>query len=143
MIAVWLVLALLLVAGEALTLAFVALYFGVGAIAAALTAAAGANVVVQVLVFAAVSALSLVSTRGLLRRWLQRTPLVQSNAQTIVGERGVVTVPIDALGGRGQIKIGTEYWSARADGDEPIAAGARVEVVALTGVTAVVRPASA
>lgn len=142
-IAVWLVVALLLLVGEALTLSFVALYFGVGAVAAALAAAAGANIVVQVLVFAAVSVLSLVLTRGLVRRWMQRMPLVQSNAQTIVGERGIVTVPMAALGGRGQIKVGTEYWTARPADDGAIDEGVRVEVVELTGVTAIVRPLAA
>ena len=95
-IAIWLVAALLLLVGEALTLAFVALYFGLAALAAAIAAAGGANVFVQVLVFAIVSILSLVGTRGVLSRLMQRTPLVQSNAQTIVGERGVVTVPLAA-----------------------------------------------
>ncbi|MBA3330813.1 MAG: NfeD family protein, partial [Actinobacteria bacterium] len=49
---VWIVAAVALFAIEATTIAFVALYFGVGALAAALAAALGTPLAVQALVFA-------------------------------------------------------------------------------------------
>ncbi len=53
----------------------------------------------------------------------------------------MITIAIPAgTGARGQVRIGTEEWSARpADGDEGIAAGDTVEIVGLEGVTALVR----
>jgi len=142
-IAAWVVAAVVLLGVETLTLAFVAVYLAAGAAAAAIAAAAGAGLGVQAVVFAVVSVLSLVLTRRPLRHALERTPLVQSNAQTVVGRHAVVTVPVPGgPGGRGQIRVGTEYWSARQehDLDAGIEAGINVEVLAIDGVTAVVRP---
>lgn len=139
---VWLVVALALLAIEATTVTFVALYFGAGALVTALAAALGAPIAVQLLVFAVVSGATLVSTRGLVQRALQRSPVVRSNVSSLVGRRAVVTVPITAAAGRGQIRVGTEYWTARpympdaVDIDE----GEAVEVLAVEGVTALVLP---
>lgn len=142
-IVAWVVTAVILLGVETVTLAFVAVYLAAGAAAAAIAAAAGAGVGVQVVVFAVVAVLSLVLTRRPLKRALERTPLVQSNAQTVVGRHAVVTVPVPpGPGGRGQIRVGTEYWSARQehDLDPGIEGGINVEVLAIDGVTAVVRP---
>ena len=140
---VWLVAALVLLGVETLTLAFVAVYVALGAVCAAIAAAVGAEFGVQVIVFVLVAILSLVLTRKPLRAALGKTPLVQSNVQTIVGRHAVVTVPVPAgPGGRGQIKVGTEYWSAKREEDlgEAIAEGTTVEVLRVEGVTAVVAP---
>ena len=142
-IVVWLVGALALLAVETFTLAFVAVYVALGAVCAAIAAAAGAGFGIQVIVFVAVAVFSLVLTRRPLRRALGRTPLVQSGAQNIVGRHAVVTVAIPVgPGGRGQVKIGTEFWTASGESDVTggIAEGTTVEVLALEGVAAVVRP---
>jgi membrane protein implicated in regulation of membrane protease activity len=141
-IVVWIVAAVVLLGAETLTLAFVAVYLAAGAIGAAIAAAAGANVGVQIVVFAVIAVLSLLLTRRPLKRMLDRTPLVQSNAQTVVGRHAVVTIAVPAAAGsRGQVRIGTEYWSARRDDDAGpgLEEGANVEVLALEGVTAIVR----
>lgn len=138
---VWLAIALVLVGVEVATLAFIALYLAVGAVAAAVVGAAGGNEVLQVIVFALVSVLSLVLTRRPLMAGLNRTPVVTSNAATVIGKRAVITVPIEAGPGvRGQARVGTEYWSARSTDERPIEEGTTVEVVDLQGVTAIVRP---
>ena len=140
-LAVWLVGALVLLGVETLTLTFVAVYVALGAVAAAIAAAAGASFGVQAIVFVVVAILSLVLTRKPLRAALGKTPLARSNVQTIVGRHAVVTVPIPAgPGGRGQIKVGTEYWSAKRQEDlgAEIGEGTTVEVLGVEGVTAVV-----
>ena len=140
---VWLVGALVLIAVETTTLAFVAVYVALGALSAAIATGAGAGFGGQVIVFVVVSVLSLVLTRKPLRKALGRTPLVRSNVQTIVGRHAVVTVAVPAgPGSRGQIKVGTEYWSAKRERDisDAIPEGTTVEVLGAEGVTAVVRP---
>jgi membrane protein implicated in regulation of membrane protease activity len=142
-IVVWVVAAVVLLGAETLTLAFVAVYLAAGAVGAAIAAAAGANVGIQVVVFAVVAVLSLLLTRKPLKAALERSPLVKSNAQTVVGRHAVVTIAVPAArGSRGQVRIGTEYWSARRDDDTGpgLEEGANVEVLGLDGVTAVVRP---
>ena len=139
---VWVVVGIALFALEASTLTFVALYFGVAALVAALAAALGAGVPLQLVLFAIVSVATLVATRGVVKRTMQRTPLVRSNVSSLVGQRGVVTVPIPATAGRGQIRVGTEYWTARPymhdSGD--IDVGVPVEILAIEGNSALVLP---
>lgn len=140
-LAVWLLVAVVLVVVELLTLAFVALYFAVGAVGAAIAGGLGANVGIQLAVFGIVSLASLVLTRRPLRRALSRTPVVISNAPTVVGKRAVVTRPIlEGPGQRGQVRVGTEEWSARGESENAIAEGTTVEVVAIDGVSLIVRP---
>jgi membrane protein implicated in regulation of membrane protease activity len=139
-IIVWAAIAVVLVGVEIATLAFIALYLAAGAVGAAIAAAAGGNEAVQVAVFAVVALLSLLLTRKPLLRMMRRTPVVPSNAPTVVGKRAVVTTAIGAgPGQRGQVRVGTEYWSARAHDEEPIAEGTTVTVDALDGVSVVVR----
>ena len=141
-IVAWIIAALTLFGIEATTVSFVALYFGAGALVAALAAALGANLAVQLLVFAIVSVATLFATRGIVQRTLQRTPVIRSNVNSLVGRRAVVTVPITAATGRGQIRIGTEYWTARPymEDSQDIEAGTPVEVLGVEGVTALVLP---
>lgn len=141
-IVVWIVAGLALFAIEATTVTFVALYFGVAALAAALVAALGAGIPLQLLVFAAVSVATLLGTRGMVTRALRRMPAARTNVSTLIGRRGVVTLPITAAAGRGQIRVGTEYWTARPflDDSADIEEGASVEVIGVEGVTALVLP---
>jgi membrane protein implicated in regulation of membrane protease activity len=141
-IVVWIVAALALFGIEATTVSFVALYFGLGALVSAVAAALGAPLAVQLLVFSLVSVVSLLATRGMVSRSLQRVPVLKSNVDSLVGRRGVVTVPITAAAGRGQVRIGTEYWTARPymEDSEDIAEGTAVEILGVEGVTALVLP---
>jgi membrane protein implicated in regulation of membrane protease activity len=136
-LAVWLVIAVLLLGVEMMTLAFIALYLAAGAIGAAIAGAAGGNLAIQIVVFAVVSIVSLVLTRRPLMRLMARTPQVVSNALTVVGKRGQMTVPIaEGPSQRGQVRIGTEFWSASSIDEHAIAEGETVAVTAIEGVTA-------
>lgn len=137
---VWLLIGVGLLVLEAVTVAFVAIYFGVAALVAALVAGLGAPVWLQVVLFCAVSLLGLVLTRRIATR-LFRGPAVRTNVHSLVGRRGVVTKPI-APDDAGQIRIGGDYWTAQPYFDDAavIPEGARVEVMKVVGVTAVVMP---
>ena len=142
---IWLVIGLAALAAEAVTMGFVVAYFGVGAIAAAVAAALGAAVIGQVLVFAVVSFALLAFTRRVLVDWFQgRDAPALTNVQTLIGKTGVVTLAISNDLGTGQIRVGTEFWTARlepagAGEGEEAPVGARVEVLDVQGVTALVR----
>lgn len=138
---VWVVVALVLFGAELLTLSFVAFYPALGALAAAVTALLGGGVGVQVLVFAVVTVAALLLTRRPLLRLMKRMPSIPSNAPTVLGRRAVVVIPIEAgPGQRGQVRVGTEHWSARSESEQPIAEGTTVEVSRIDGVALVVRP---
>jgi membrane protein implicated in regulation of membrane protease activity len=140
----WFVAALVLLGAELLTLSFVAFYPALGSLAAALTALFGGDIGIQLLVFVVVTVGALLLTRRPLLRLLKKTPSVPSNASTVVGRRAVVVIPIEAgPGQRGQVRVGTEHWSAKSENEHPIADGTTVEVVRIDGVALVVRPVEA
>jgi membrane protein implicated in regulation of membrane protease activity len=138
---IWLLVGVGLLVAEAFTLAFVAVYFGVAALVAALIAGVGAPVWLQVIVFCAVSLLGLASTRRLATR-VFRGPVVRTNVHSLAGRRGIVTKAISVDEGKGQVRIGTDYWSAKPYFEDApvIPEGTRVEVLKVEGVTAVVMP---
>jgi membrane protein implicated in regulation of membrane protease activity len=140
-LAIWLIAALVLVGLELATMAFVALYLAAGAVGAGIASIAGASVPLQILVFAVVAIVTLVATRKALLRALGKTPTVVSNAPNVLGKRAVVTVGVGAgPGQRGQVRVGTEFWSARSEDEQAVPEGTTVEVAAIDGVALVIRP---
>jgi membrane protein implicated in regulation of membrane protease activity len=138
---IWVVAAVVLLIAEATTSAFIALYFGLAAIAAAAVALTGVGVVVQLIAFAALSVGSLTITRPALKRAIGSTQLHRTGVDAMQGKIGVVTRSIGELES-GLVKVGGETWTARSFYDEePIAEGSRVEVIKIEGVTALVVPA--
>jgi membrane protein implicated in regulation of membrane protease activity len=142
---IWLGAGAALLVLEVSTLAFVAAYFALGALAASLAAGLGAPLWFQIGEFAAVSVVLLLLTRPLLLRLAGRRVEAGSGAAGlpgVVGRSALVTVAIADEGSTGQIRVGGEYWSARLADGEPagLPAGSAVEVVGLAGgVTALVR----
>ncbi|WNB86823.1 NfeD family protein [Cellulomonas sp. ATA003] len=139
----WLGAALLLVAIEVVTLDLVLLMFAGGAVAAGIANALGAPFPVQIVVFAVVSVLLLVSIRPwLLRHLRDRVPLVETNAAAQVGRLALVVEDVDVHGGR--VKLSGEVWSARTAHEGMLMpTGAEVRVMRIDGATAVVDHASA
>lgn len=141
-IVLWVVIFVLAAATEMFTMAFVAMYVGLGAAAAAVAAWLDYGTVGQLVAFGVVGVVLLLATRPFLARRLQH-PEIMTNVHVLVGKRGVVTVTVDDTANTGQIRVGTEYWTARhADGMDgaAIPEGGKVEVVEVSGVTARVRP---
>jgi len=67
--------------------------------------------------------------------WLSHRRQPAVGVETLVGRRAAVVVACDP---EGQVRVAGELWRARAL--EPAAAGAEVEVVAVEGLSLVVRP---
>ena len=137
----WVLAALVLVGLETITPQFVLVYFGLGALVAAIVSPfvgpAG-----QAIAFAVSAVVLMVCTRGPLVRWSARQRGTDANADTIAGRSAIVTIVIDNHANTGQIRVGSEYWTARTPGDDDpaIPLGAVVHVESLAGVTARVVP---
>lgn len=133
----WMVAAGLLAVGEMLTLSFFMGPVAIAAVTAAIVALAGGGLVLQWVVFIAVSAASMVVLRPIARRHL-RTPMqLRTGTAALVGSPAIVLERVDGHGG--QVKIRGEVWSARSfDEDEAFEPGARVEVLKIDGATALV-----
>lgn len=139
----WIVLAATFVVLEIATMAFVAIYLALGSIAAAIVAGLGGELVWQLVAFVVTGLVLLALTRPVLKRRLE-SPDVAMNVDRMVGRSGIVTIPVDNDANTGQIRVGTEYWTARrpeeARSGGTIPADARVRIVAVEGVTARVLP---
>jgi membrane protein implicated in regulation of membrane protease activity len=103
------------------------------------------GVLVQGLVFAVSAVLLMVLTRKPLLAYAHRQRDVATNVDTITGRGAVVTIEIDNHANTGQIRVGSEYWTARTprDDDPRIPVGANVSIESVAGVTARVTPRQA
>ncbi|WP_415954068.1 NfeD family protein [Streptomyces sp. KLOTTS4A1] len=108
-----------------------------GAVAAAVTAGLGGDVVLQVIVFAAVSVALIAVVRPIAARHRAERPQLASGIEALKGKQAVVLERVDGDGGR--IKLGGEIWSARAlDTAQTYEVGRQVDVVEIDGATAIV-----
>ncbi|RLK12555.1 membrane protein implicated in regulation of membrane protease activity [Micromonospora sp. M71_S20] len=136
----WIVLGVVLAVAEIFTTTLFLIMFAVGALAAAGAAALGAPVEVQAIVFAGVSALTVLGVRPTLRR--HRRSALESGEQpfgveAIEGSTALVLEQVDA--GQGMVKIDGELWQARSyDASQHFAPGDRVQVIQVRGATALV-----
>jgi membrane protein implicated in regulation of membrane protease activity len=133
----WVLLAVILAAGEVMSLSFFLAPFAIGALLGAAAELAGANAAVAVVVFLVSSGLLFGLVRPIARRHV-RTPIqLRTGTAALVGKTAVATARVDA--DSGTIKLEGEIWTARSyDGDEVIEAGSRVHVVEINGATALV-----
>ncbi|HYY64002.1 MAG TPA: NfeD family protein [Gaiellaceae bacterium] len=134
----WLIAAVLLAIGELLT---PGMFFlgpvALAAVGAAITAGVGAGIVLQLIVFIAVSVASLAFLRPIARSHVHMPALTRTGTAALVGKKALVLQQVDANGGR--VRIGGEEWSARAFFDEQtLEAGSRVEIAKIEGATALV-----
>ena len=136
----WLALVIIFIVVECLTVGLVSIWFAGGALAAMFLAMAGAGAIVQDVVFFAVSALLLLLTRPIAKKYLlgKRT---KTNYQSVIGEVAKVTEQIDNFNQTGAAFVDGKEWTARSMEDAVvIEKDALVKVVAIEGVKLMVAP---
>lgn len=122
----WLALSIALLVMELATTQLVSIWFSIGAGTAAIITAivnsAGGNlsVIWQVVIFAAVSAVLLLSTRKLAKKLVKKTKNQETNLELNIGKVAIVVETIDNIKGEGAIKINGLEWSARSADDSII-----------------------
>jgi membrane protein implicated in regulation of membrane protease activity len=135
----WLIAAVLLGVVEFLTLTLAFGLLAGSALLAAVAAALGASVPVQLLVFAVAGGVGLVAVRPVAKRHLALPPVTREGSDALVGQSAVVTREVSATGG--VVHVSGEDWSARPyDEDMVIPPGVRVDVFEIQGATALVHP---
>ncbi|MFI8234473.1 NfeD family protein [Streptomyces sp. NPDC085900] len=109
----------------------------VGAVAAAVFAGLGFDVVAQVLAFVVVSVALIAVVRPIALRHSRQRPQLATGVDALKGKQAVVLERVDGSGGR--IKLAGEVWSARAlDTERAYEVGQEVDVVEIEGATAIV-----
>lgn len=113
---IWAAAILILGVLEGITVQLVSIWFVLGAVAALIASICGANLTVQIIVFIAVSVISLLVTRPLVKKKLTSNKQ-PTNADRCLGQDGVVCEQIDNLKPSGLVKVDGKIWTARtADG---------------------------
>lgn len=132
MAGIWLGALLLFLILEGQTAAVVALWFAAGALVAMIAAACGAQLWLQLLLFAVVSVVLLALLKPVVQKFF--TPkLVKTNTDALVGTVGPVVEDIDNIQAVGRVKLGGMEWSARSTTGMPIAKDALVQVDRIEG----------
>mgnify|MGYP002623384978 FL=1 len=131
----WLIAAIVLVIVEIVTAGFGSICFAIGAGFAALVAALGGNITWQIIVFAVVSMLTFIFLRPVVMRFLdKRSKDVKTNADALVGRRGMVSERIDVARHTGRVAIDGDDWKAVTSDGSVIEKGTEVEIVKLDSI---------
>lgn len=134
----WLVAFGVLLLIEILTLGLTTIWFAAGALAAFLMAVLSLPFMVQIIVFIAVSALLLIFTRPIMTKHLN-AKTTKTNAESLVGEKARVLIPVNNLKSEGQVMVNGMEWTARSTKDEVIfSKDEMVKIVGISGVKLII-----
>ncbi len=128
LIQAWIVVAVVCLILELTAGDFFIICFSIGAVFAAITAALGGGIYLQLSAFALFTLVSLFWVRPLAKRYLRHGEDGRvSNADALLGRQGKVVETIKA-GGYGRVQIDGDIWKAVTVGDTDIQEGAMVIV---------------
>ena len=125
----WAVIAVVCLILELMAGDFFIICISIGAVFAALVAAVGGGIYLQLLTFAVSSFISLFWVRPFAKRYLHKgeDPRV-SNADALMGRQGRVVEAVEA-DGFGRVQIDGDIWKAVTNEQQDIPAGSNVRVV--------------
>ncbi len=138
---IWLVLLIVSLAIEAATMGLTTVWCAAGCLVALILDLCHVDVIVQIIVMVAVTVVSFIICIIWIKPMVdaRRMGKIQpTNADRVIGQEGVVIKAIDPVAGKGQIKVVGQVWSAKCG--VPVEEGAKVKVLSLEGVKAVVEP---
>lgn len=134
----WLIVSGIFFILEMATTGFLVFWLGLGALLAMILSFFVDNVIIQVTVFAISSILLIVSTKPLVKKFIDKKT-IPTNLDSIIGKEGLVVETIDNVKAQGQVKLNGEVWSAKAfDENKIIEKDTKVVVKEITGVKLVV-----
>lgn len=141
---IWLILGALFIVAEMFTSGFVLLWFGVGALAAAVLAVTGLVALPgQVLVFLAVSIALTIASRTIFERVFMRSSPgreLKTGVDTLPGRIGIVVTASSGATREGAVRIFGSTWRAfPAEGEESLCEGEQVLIERVEGASVYVR----
>ncbi|MGN1122752.1 MAG: NfeD family protein [Eubacterium sp.] len=134
---IWIIAATVFGIVEALTAGLVSIWFVIGSAAALIASLCNASLPVQIIIFIAVTILTLVITRPLIKKYIK--PKTQyTNADRVLNQTGIVVEEINNLEGTGQVKVDGKIWTARSSDNSVIACDGKVRIESISGVKLIV-----
>lgn len=134
----WLVVIVVMAVIEIITLGLTTIWFAGGALAAFLASLLGASVLVQSILFIVVSVVLLAFTRPWAVEYFNKDR-ARTNADSLIGETGIVLQEIDNLKAQGMVSVRGQEWTARAADNTVISKETQVEIVEISGVKLLVK----
>ena len=125
----WAVVAVVCLILELMAGDFFIICFSIGSVFAAITAALGGGIYLQLLMFAVFTLISLFWVRPFAQRYLHKGEDSRvSNADALMGRQGRVVETVKA-DGFGRVQIDGDIWKAVTKDDEAVPVGTNVRVV--------------
>jgi membrane protein implicated in regulation of membrane protease activity len=140
----WCILGAVLIVAEVFTSGFVLLWFGIGALAAALAGIIGIdNLGIQFVIFALVSIGLTAASRTIFLNYFSREHTgdsLRTGVDSLPGKIGTVVSSSHGAMQEGAVKVFGSTWTAYpAEGESPLEAGERVRVESIEGSSIYVR----
>lgn len=135
---IWLVILAIMIVLEIISLGLTTIWFGIGAIGAAVVAWMGYGIWVQLFVFAVLSVIAMAVFRPIAVRYLNRDK-EKTNVEEVIGKTVVVTKEINNEQAAGEVRLNGLEWTARSQDGRVIPEEDRVTVVAVEGVKLIVK----
>ena len=135
---VWLVILAVMIVLEIFSLGLTTIWFGIGAIGAAIVSWMGYGIWVQRIVFAVLSVIAMAVFRPLAVKYLNKDK-EKTNIDGVVGEVVVVTKEINNEMAAGEVQLNGMSWTARSQDGRVIPEAERVTVVSVQGVKLIVK----
>ena len=135
---VWLVILAVMIVLEIFSLGLTTIWFGIGAIGAAIVSWMGYGIWVQLIVFAVLSVIAMAVFRPLAVKYLNKDK-EKTNIDGVVGKVVVVTKEINNEMAAGEVQLNGMSWTARSQDGRVIPEAERVTVVSVQGVKLIVK----
>lgn len=137
----WFIVAVIFGVGELMTASLTLIWFSIGALLAMFLSIFIESILLQIIIFAAVSIILLViATKYLVDR--DKDVKYSTNLQGLISQKAIVTQDIEPYE-VGAAKLNGEEWSAVSKDETKIEIGRLVEVVAIEGVKLIVKEVNA
>ena len=135
---IWVVLLVICVVVEIATMGLTTIWFAGGAFIALILAIIGLPSYVQIAAFLVVSLTLLFFTRPIAVRFFNKDR-VKTNAESLVGEKARVLIPVNNLKSEGQVMVNGMEWTARSTKDEvTFVKDEMVRIVGISGVKLII-----
>lgn len=138
MLWIWIIAIAAFVVIEAVTVQLVTIWFAVGAVGGLIACICNAPLYLQIIIFVAVSAVTLIATKPMVKRMV-KAEKQPTNADRYIGRQAVVTEPIDNVMSKGAVTVGGLEWTARTADGSKIDKDSIVTVEAIEGAKLIVK----
>lgn len=137
-VVVWLIILAVMLVFEIISLGLTTIWFCVGAIGAAIAAALGFGIWVQILACFVLSVAAMALFRPIAMKFINKEK-EKTNIDEVIGKAAVVTKKIDNEMSLGEVRLNGVEWTARSGDGRVIPAGERVTVASVEGVKLIVK----